>query len=186
MTEGCSTLCRDRGRRASRRLVGVFAILFAAMLSGCTGFERDWRASQQFVNPCDGFSGRWEGSWKSDHNGHRGKLRAIITPTDNEHIYNARFKATYAFVIPYQFEIPMQVTTDEQGVHFEGQADLGWLAGGNYTYTGTAHCGEFDSVYCADKDHGIFSMKRLDACCMEGFYADEPRVDEAAPTAPQE
>ncbi|MEX0729100.1 MAG: hypothetical protein WD065_22695 [Planctomycetaceae bacterium] len=178
---------QGRSRPAWQRTCRL-GILCAMMFAGCTAFERDWRASEQFANPCDSFSGRWEGTWKSDVNGHHGKLRALITPTDNERIYNARFKATYAFIIPYQFEIPMTVTTDEDGVHFEGQADLGWLAGGNYTYTGDARCGEFDSIYCADKDHGVFTMSKLDACCShDGFYADKDQTaDETSPAAPQE
>ncbi|MDA0832567.1 MAG: hypothetical protein O2955_00570 [Planctomycetota bacterium] len=179
--------------RSLRRWISCLGLLCAFILTGCTSFERDWRASEQFVNPCDGFSGRWEGSWKSDVNGHHGKLRALISPTDNDRIYNARFKATYAFIIPYQFEIPMTVTTDDQGVHFEGQADLGWLAGGNYTYNGIAHGGQFDSVYCASKDNGIFTMSKVDACCshddpypIDELPTEDASTEIAAPLAPQE
>ncbi len=161
-----------------RKLTSLCLLLIACAGTGCTAFERDWRACHQFANPCDSFAGRWEGTWHSESTGHKGKLRAIITPTDGDNLYHVRFKATYAFIIPYQFDIPMTVTTDDTGTHFEGQADLGWLAGGNYTYTGEARHGCFQSTYCTKKDTGTFTMSKLDAGCpSDGGSVTESAVD---------
>lgn len=159
-----------RDRRVSpkvRQLRRIAVLCLAAaglgLCSGCCTFERDWKATQMYAYPSDDISGCWEGTWESHTNGHNGRLRAIITK-QGENVYYARFKATYAGVLPFEFEVPMHVTEDG-GLHsFQGQADLGWLAGGIYTYSGQASPGDFSANYCAEKDQGVFVMSRIMSC----------------------
>ena len=153
-----------------RRFV-LLAVAASAVFtgSGCglCRFHRDWdRAACRFAHcpPGCGVAGLWEGTWESHVNGHHGKLKAIITPC-GDHRYHAQFFATFAVVIPAAYEITL-TAGDANGVQpFSGNADLGCLAGGIYTYSGQAGCCEFVSSYCAEKDHGIFRMRRVQPCC---------------------
>ncbi len=146
--------------------------LAAFLLTGCA-FEREWQAARGYAWPENELAGCWEGSWHSDWNGHEGGLRAIITQ-QGDNYYNAHFKATYAVVIPFEFEIPLLVTDDGQVYTFEGDADLGLLAGGNYVYCGTASGGNFHSTYEAENgDHGTFSMVKV----VPGAEWTEPGCD---------
>lgn len=140
-------------------------------LTGCCTFEREWRNAQSYAYPANEVAGVWEGTWHSNHNGHEGKLRAIITK-EGENYYHAHFKATWAHVIPYEFELPLTTCHENGCDNFNGAADLGWLAGGNYTYAGQA-CGcQFEASFCAPNDYGTFSMTRvttLPQCCETSF-----------------
>ena len=149
----------------------TIACLFT--LVGCSSFDRDWRTVQEYAYPDDEISGAWEGKWHSDYNNHQGGLRAIITKY-GENDYHARFKATYLGIIPFQFELPLTATQQDGLSEFEGQADLGWLAGGVYTYTGEASPQEFFSTYCAENsDHGTFQMSRIQSCT-QGCGGSQP------------
>lgn len=132
-------------------------------LTGCA-FEREWQAAQSYSWPENELAGCWEGNWHSNWNGHEGGLRAIVTK-QGDNYYHAQFHATYLKVVPFEFELPMLVTDDGQIYTFEGDADLGLLAGGKYVYNGTAHDGQFHAEYSAENsDHGIFTMCKVKTC----------------------
>jgi hypothetical protein len=144
----------------------IHAVVVCFLVCGLTGcaFDRVWSEAQQYSYPEHELAGCWEGTWQSDYNGHHGSLRAVITK-QNEGVYNAHFKATFAVLIPYEFEIAFFVSHDGQIYTFEGTQDLGRLAGGVYTYNGTASSTDFRSFYSADnKDHGTFTMQKLQTC----------------------
>jgi hypothetical protein len=54
----------------------------------------------------------------------------------------------------------MQAEKSDHVLRFEGEADLGWLAGGVYRYDGQATPASFFSTYKSKYDHGTFQMKR--------------------------
>ena len=59
-------------------LCGAFVVCL--LLAGCTDFKKVW--AQEMQKPAQkrvDLTGPWEGTWKSDFNGHNGKLRCIIT-----------------------------------------------------------------------------------------------------------
>lgn len=146
-----------------RPMQRVLCVATLLLLTGCA-FEREWQSACSYSYPEHDLAGCWEGTWQSDWNGHHGGLRSIITKQGDGY-YNAQFHATYAVVIPFEFEIPLLVTDDGQVYNFQGEADLGWLAGGNYTYNGTATASEFLADYCAENnDHGTFTMTRKHTC----------------------
>ena len=141
----------------------VLLVVVCGLLTGCC-FERQWQAAKSYSYPEQELAGCWEGTWQSDYNGHHGRLRAIITK-QGEGYYDAHFHATYAAVIPFEFELPLLVTDDGRAYALEGQADLGWLAGGLYTYNGNATATDFVAAYCAEnKDHGTFTMQKVQTC----------------------
>lgn len=134
--------------------------LFAASSTGCCSFEMNWHAAKRQPPPCDNLAGLWEGTWESNYNGHDGKLRAIITPCGPGR-YRAQYHATFAFVVPYAYET-IHTASEQGGVtYFSGVQDLGPLAGGVYRYNGRADGETFVASYRADKDHGVFRMRRV-------------------------
>ena len=128
-------------------------------MAGCSTFHRDWRhAASTSPAPSD-ITGRWQGSWQSDVNGHHGRLRCLVT-REGEGEYHARFHANYLKVFRFGYTVPLSVQEANGAFRFQGEADLGRLAGGRYTYEGKATRTEFFSAYQAKKDHGTFRMTR--------------------------
>jgi hypothetical protein len=154
---------------SSHQRIGASARLFVLALlvccsSGCLlNFGRDWRSAKRDGIYTDNLAGLWEGTWQSDHNGHTGTLKAIITPCGNGQ-YKAQYKGTFALIIPFAYATT-HAAADEPGVtYFSGQENLGPLFGGDYTINGWANGESFVASYCADVDHGTFTMHRVGSC----------------------
>ncbi|NQV26689.1 MAG: hypothetical protein HQ518_20235 [Rhodopirellula sp.] len=164
-TETADQFRRKNSATAVLIRLALVAVLFTlcGMLTGCS-FDREWQASSCYSYPEQELAGCWEGTWQSEYNGHHGGLRAIITEQGDGY-YDAHFHATYAAVIPFEFQLPLLVTDDGQAYALEGEADLGWLAGGLYTCKGNATATDFVAAYCAEnKDHGTFTMQKVQTC----------------------
>lgn len=147
---------------AAALLAGALALL---LLGGCSTarFNRAWTAAAEAPVAGSELAGRWEGTWRSDVNAHTGRLRCLVTPSTNG-TYTARFHAEYRLLFPltFSYAVPLTATNrpDSTGLGFAGQADLGWLAGGVYTYRGRATATNFFSTYECARDRGIFEMTR--------------------------
>lgn len=135
------------------------ALLAAALLSGCSGFGREWRAAAKLPTPTNDITGRWEGRWVSESNGHNGKLRCVMTRATSDTCL-AHFHATYAGIFSFGYTATLNVTNDVAGFRLSGEADLGKLAGGVYRYDGLANPTNFLCRYQAADDHGRFEMTR--------------------------
>ena len=112
--------------------------------------------------PKNGIAGRWEGTWRSDANGHTDALRCLMTAQTNG-FYSARFHAQYKrglFRFSFSYTVPLEVRREGDAFRFDGGADLGWLAGGQYHYHGTATATNFHSTYDSKYDRGVFDMTR--------------------------
>lgn len=146
------------------RKVNKLSLLLATagaliLLTGCSGFNREWKQiAAQPLQP-GSIEGAWDGSWLSDHNGHKGGLRAIITKLD-EDTYNARFHATYMRILTFGQTVDLTVKQNGTNFTFSGEADLGKSYGGIYTYEGNASPEGFFSTYNCSIDHGAFRMTR--------------------------
>lgn len=103
--------------------------------------------------------GRWEGKWLSDVNGHTGKLRGLLS-RETEDRYVARFRATYGKIFRFSYTVPLTVQPHYGGWEFDGEVDLGKMAGGAYYYEGRASPTNFLSTYRSTYDHGTFEMQR--------------------------
>ncbi|RMG38222.1 MAG: hypothetical protein D6725_07640, partial [Planctomycetota bacterium] len=143
---------------------------------GCSTFEQSWQSCCLYDNPADRVAGCWQGGWHSEVNGHQGTLRAIIE-REAEGRYRARFKATFWRFFPFEFEMPLTVTPTQGGYAFAGEADLGLLAGGVFSYSGSIRGDTFMATYQSHKDQGTFWMERVSAA--PGGEPDE--VAEPAP-----
>jgi hypothetical protein len=134
-------------------------IALALLLCGCSSFNREWRRAGRQPAPQDSISGRWEGRWLSDVNAHTGKLRCIVTHQAND-LYAARFRATYMKILRVSYTVPLTVTTSNGVSQFHGEEDLGAIAGGVYSYVGSATTTHFQSAYDSKYDRGMFEMRR--------------------------
>lgn len=134
-------------------------ITLGALLTGCSTYDRQWRAVVKEPVPADSPAGAWEGQWISDVNGHNGRLRCIITPL-SEGKYNANYQAKYRKVFTFSYTVPLEMRRAGDSWKFNGEADLGKMAGGVYTYEGAVSSNHFFSTYDSKYDHGKFEMSR--------------------------
>ena len=139
----------------------VLALLAGAALlcSGCSSFNRNWKASLAQPAPDDGLSGPWDGQWVSSKNGHRGRLRCIMEAKGDGR-FDARFHAVFWKIFRASYKVPFHAVENDGAWKFEGESDLGKLAGGIYTYEGTADGTNFLATYKSKYDHGRFEMRR--------------------------
>jgi len=144
------------------RITATFLVAFATLvLTGCSTFNYEWRQAGQKPVSTDDITGRWEGRWISQANGHNDKLRALITKMDTNH-YDVKFHAAYKkwITVHFGYAVRMETRPRANGVAFHGSENLGALAGGVYTYDGHADPTNFFSTYDSKYDHGTFEMKR--------------------------
>lgn len=138
------------------------AILAAclAIQPGCSSFHRQWQAAATQPATTD-LAGAWVGTWRSEASGHDGELRAVVTRT-GPGAYQAQYHAVYADVLTFDYTVELMETRQVgDRVEFQGQSDLGWLAGGVYHYLGSANATEWRCTYRSDEDHGVFEMRRV-------------------------
>jgi hypothetical protein len=130
------------------------------LLVGCSSFNREWQQNS-FSAPTEDIQGRWQGTWASEATGHTDKLRCIISKkTDGT--FQAWFHAKYKKVLSFGYTVPLKVELVDRAWKFQGEADLGWLAGGVYHYKGSAGGTNFTLTYESKYDHGTFEMNRAD------------------------
>jgi hypothetical protein len=158
---------------ASRRKLLLFAVTCLSiaglsLLSGCSSFESRWKAAGANAPAAPhSLEGRWQGNWVSDGDGHQGDLRCIVTHKQSD-IYLADFHATFWNIFQFGLSIDLRATeVSPTRYQFAGDSDLGWLAGGNYHYDGSAEVAgdsktdSFTCTYKSSADHGRFNMTRL-------------------------
>lgn len=136
----------------------ISLLMAALMLVGCSSFERDWKRDAVMPPPQD-MSGRWIGYWKSDVNGHRGKLRCLVEQR-TEAEYTARFKANYQTIFTFTYRVGLRAIGTNDSWEVTGSEDLGALAGGIYRYAGVVTRTNFSATYSSRYDNGIFEMRR--------------------------
>ena len=141
---------------------GLVLLAFVLLgASGCCSFNREWKQAVAQPPPPDHLAGPWEGAWSSDANGHTDRLRCLVTKQADGR-YEARYYAWYRKGITFNFSytVPLEADVVAGRATFSGEADLGWLAGGVYTYRGWADGTNFFSTYYSKYDNGTFSLQR--------------------------
>jgi hypothetical protein len=160
-------MTRTIHRPANTAAIVLLLITLLPLAGGCA-FDRNWKrlsaAARQETEATtttdpDKLAGRWEGTWQSERSNHSGKLRAIITPV-NETTYRADFSATYLGLMRFGYSMNLAAQTEGDVIRFQGEEDLGWLAGGVYRYDGATDGQAFDCTYTSKGDDGTFRMTR--------------------------
>lgn len=135
------------------------AVAFAILASGCSSFNREWKQAAKTPPAAGSVEGRWEGSWLSDRNGHKGRLRCVLTK-QTEDSWRASFHAKFLKIFSYSHVATLNGRETNGVVHFSGEAKLPKIAGGVYKYDGTATASEYKSTYTSKHDHGTYQMTR--------------------------
>jgi hypothetical protein len=145
------------------RIARSFTLLACATLllaaGGCSTFHHDWRQAAAQPAPADDITGRWEGTWQSDVNGHHGGLRCVVTK-ESPGKYRIHYRATWKKILHGSYNVEVAVRREGGTFKSTGGADLGWKYGGHYSYEGDATPTEFTSTYKSKGDHGTFKLKR--------------------------
>jgi hypothetical protein len=137
----------------------LFLLIGAVGLTGCSSFHKEWRTANKAPVPANSIEGPWQGGWRSEQNGHHGALRCVVTKT-SEGAFRAHYRATYAKIFHFTYVTTLNGRETNGVVALQGEADLGKLAGGVYTYQGTATSTHFHSAYSSKYDHGEYDMSR--------------------------
>jgi len=132
----------------------------ALVLTGCSTFDRDYQAALKQPISADSPVGPWTGRWTSDKMGHTGELRSIVQKDIGDDLYTARFKAHFWKCFTYTSTATLTMKPKADEFQFDGTAQLGWLAGGEYHYEGRVNPKFFFSEYSCNWDNGTFYMER--------------------------
>ena len=133
--------------------------LLLPLLAGCSSFHREWRAAANVAVPADGISGRWEGTWQNSNNTHLDKMRAILTRVGASE-YAARFHAKYKKIFSFGYQTAFHGEWVGNEFVFQGDENLGRLAGGVYKYAGRISPTNFFSTYDSRYNSGTYTLKR--------------------------
>jgi HEAT repeat protein len=139
-------------------MVRKISHFLAALVNNASDFKRRWNQPAPLPSTANGLQGRWQGEWMSEANGHDGALRGVLTRGDSGD-YKASFHAVYGGFLRVCYSVPLSGTWSDGKLKLEGEADLGPLAGGIYSYRGQADEKEFLCTYKCKYDHGTFRMK---------------------------
>ena len=109
------------------------------------------------ASPQPPVSGKWTGEWMTDANGHRGPLRANVTPAGDG--YDVRFSGRFAKVIPFTYRQHLTATgTDGESVFLSADRRLPLF--GTFRMDATATGTAFDARFSSGKETGRFVLRR--------------------------
>lgn len=103
-------------------------------------------------------SGRWDGYWVSDANGHTGPLHARFRQLDAD-TYRVAFRGRFAKVVPFWYATKLHVAGAGDGtVVLTASQRLPFV--GEYRTTAAATATDFDAAFTSRKDSGRFVLTR--------------------------
>ena len=143
----------------SRSFLLFVLLLTACLLSSCAGgFDRRWRAAAG-APTAGGLTGRWDGIWRSETNGHDGRLRCIVRLTEHPDICRFDYGGSFAGIFRFHYTVDCAVRRRGRNWAIKGESDLGWK-GGVFSHEGTVADGKFRAAYQSARDRGVFEMTR--------------------------
>lgn len=141
--------------------------LLAAFLASCSGvsYDRQWKAAQSRASSVSSPEGCWEGTWKSDVNGHEGKLRCIVTSKDAARSdYEFHYHATWAKFLTGTFSVICHADRQKDATwKVSGSKDLGAIFGGVFHHEATISPVKLQAKYSATLDRGRMELSRVQA-----------------------
>jgi hypothetical protein len=153
----------SRHSHGTLSLTRAIALACSVLLVSCTGFQREWEKTLAAGKPAPGsITGAWEGTWRSEVNGHQGRLRCIVQPEGKpgSGTHDVRYHATWMGFLSAPFSATHRVRKTPGGLAFSGQHRMPRWVGGLYEYEGTVKKEVFSSTYRCEFDHGVFEMRR--------------------------
>ena len=137
-----------------------FIHLFAPLTANCRDFRNRWVTAAEA--PAGNIGGCWEGEWISKATGHRGGLRCVVDPRSDSK-WTMWFRAEYSGIFRACYSTDFAAQRDGDRWTFSGGSNLGALAGGEYTYAGSATDTSLTCTYRSSRDHGEFRLRKLTA-----------------------
>ena len=105
----------------------------------------------------DPLSGRWSGYWISDANGHRGPLKATVSPSPSG--YDVRFTGRFAKVIPFVYRSHLDVVgTSGDTTILAAERRIPLF--GTFRTDAAVSPTSFDATFRSGKDSGRFVLSR--------------------------
>jgi hypothetical protein len=143
------------------RLIPLVATL-AFSSCGISSYSREFeKASAAMPRPPVNAEGPWQGTWKSDVNGHHGPLWAIVQPNaDLPGHYDFRYRAGWGALRfgDYTHTTPARPGRDGS-IELSGEMVLpGGF--GNYQVEGRLTRDTFKATYRSAADHGTMTLQR--------------------------
>lgn len=161
-----------------RRLWRFAMVMGAVGLTGCAGFERDWKRAVAAPTPGvvgsvrgSGVEGAWKGTWTSASTGHTGVLRCVVgAPQAAARTASSGVGATHPFTYHATWAVFAGTFPTRQPV--QPQADGSWRsegtwllpawAGGEYEYHITIRENSFSGTWKSRRESGTMQMTRAD------------------------
>ena len=156
-----------------RQVLNAFLCLACLVLVSCaTSFNRDFNRINNLASRHDRhyIAGPWQGTWRSEVNGHHGQLRCLVEDVSLlasmkpavPGLFRFRYHATFFGLFSANYEVSHIVRRTKSGYEFSGDQKISGLGGGLYHYEGRVMNHEFHATYRSASDHGVFEMKRPD------------------------
>lgn len=143
-------------------LLSLFATVF---LASCSEYSKDYRTSatkftKAKVSPTTPV-GPWEGSWKSEVNGHHGPLWCLITQDPkNPDLWNFRYRAGWGILKFGDYTHPVTAKLAKDGSLALNHKMTLPNNFGTYTVTGKATPKKFDVRFHGNGDKGTMTLRR--------------------------
>ena len=155
--------------------IAAFAAIL--MLTSCSaGFNREWRQALADGRGSERheLTGAWQGTWRSEVNGHHGELRCIVSlvgkdgypeGSDAHSCYIGQttrfhYHATFMKSLSATYDVTHQVFRTKDGFTFSGDQKLSGIGGGFYHYEGRGTPARFSATFRRASDHGVFELER--------------------------
>ncbi|MFT5109842.1 MAG: hypothetical protein ACI9UA_005494 [Pseudoalteromonas tetraodonis] len=164
----------------NRIALALAATIVCLSLASCTDFKKVW--AEEVAKPKQkrtDLTGPWEGTWKSDVNGHNGKLRCVITKQPDGQ-YEFHYWAQWQKVLSGSFKQNYTVVENKNkgSFSFSGERDLGKM-GGKFNHEGNTTATKFKATYESESgDKGSFELVRPAAKPAELVTPKEEKVEE--------
>lgn len=144
------------------RLLLVLSTAFLVIGCAGVGFEKKWEAALAEYGSAKSpgpVAGPWTGTWRTETNGHEGKLRCIATPID-EDSYEFLYHATWFKIFQGGYKVNFDVDKTSGGYLVQGTEDLGLF--GTLTHDGKIRGDKFNATYSNRRETqvGEFKMER--------------------------
>jgi len=137
----------------------VLIIALFLLFAGCSSFEKEWRHATGTASR-GGVAKKWEGHWTSEkHHGMGGRLRCVLTRTDERH-HRAWFRANW-LTFASDYVVLLETRPTPHGLQLRGQHILHGFGGGLYRYEGSILKDQFRANYISEYDRGRFELQSV-------------------------
>lgn len=145
-----------------KSLLRFLLVQICLMGAGFAGpsFNRLWKEEMEKTAPASsrGIAGPWEGTWKSEKNGHTGALRCLVEPqADGKYLF--RYWAQWCDNMKGTFALSCEVKRSGGDYSVKGTKNLGLF--GTYHHEGVISARQFDATFRSNrKNLGTFRLLR--------------------------